>query len=75
MEFNTDFRSFHNRLRILMNIDKHEFDEALSRCDKKPEGDGAWLKFREHPYAWFVACRGEWAKAIFAVVREREGRP
>lgn len=67
-----DFRQFHNRLRILRSIDKHEFDSALAHCELLPSNEAAWQSFQKDPFHWLVAARDEWARAVFSIVRERE---
>ena len=62
-----ELREFHNGLLILLNIDRHEFDEAMGDayvcCD--------WPDFRDCPWRWFIKADDEKADKIWAIMKAR----
>lgn len=63
----SDFQIFHNRLRILLNIEFHgELDDIL-------EGDEAqWRFFRTNPWRWMITAPTHQAERIFQMMLDRE---
>lgn len=63
-------REFHNALRILLNIDRHEMVAAnLLR-----HGDhNAWGEFRRDPYRWFIRASDQDAQTLWRIVEKRRG--
>lgn len=65
----TDLRIFHNRLRILMCIDKQELVEAGVLADD----DTLWWKeFQNDPYRTFVRCNDETCTKLFGIIQRWE---
>ena len=60
-------REFHNAPRILWNIDKGEFDEAVGRVSSH-EG---WMRFRDGPHRWFIGADTADAEAVFSIIESR----
>ena len=56
-------REFHNGLRLLRSIDRHEINMVMSPED--------WFAFRNHPYDFFIRCDDAKAEAIWAVMEAR----
>lgn len=62
---------FHNRLRILTGIDRHELVHAGAvRADDL----NAWESFRLDPYRFFIRADDATAAAIWAVIERRASR-
>lgn len=59
------FNEFHNALRILHSIDRHEIPMILSEED--------WLIFQGNPYYWFIRAENAKARAVWAVIEARMG--
>jgi hypothetical protein len=57
----TEFRRFHNGLRVLLNIDKSEF----------PGPDKDWPSFRGSPHRYFITCPDEVALALWRIIERR----
>ena len=68
-ESETEMRVFHNRLRILMGIDKHELVEAgvIAENDVK-----SWANFTVNPYQWFIRCSDNQCAALWTIIQRRE---
>jgi hypothetical protein len=60
----TPFRRFHNAIRIMHSIDKHEFDERRLPIE--------WIAFRDDPLGHFIACDDTSAAAIWTIVDDRQ---
>lgn len=70
-EGESDLRVFHNRLRILMGIDKHELvDAGVLSIDSIQ----AWEAFCNNPWRWFIACSDEQNKKLWSIIQKREKR-
>ena len=70
-----EFRVFHNRLRILRNIDHDEFGQAAGYGDTRdcvPDED--WRKFRDNPYTWFIQADTDKSQGVFEYILGRESR-
>lgn len=65
------FDDFHNRLRILSSIDRHE----LAELDAEIWTAAEYLKFRNNPWSYFIAADDEVAVMIWSVVTKRAGKP
>ena len=70
-EGESDLRVFHNRLRILMSIDKHELVEAgVFSIDN----DEAWAAICRNPWRYFIGCSDEQNKKLWSIIQKREKR-
>jgi hypothetical protein len=65
-----ELREFHNALRVLMNIDGDEFVRAIGR-DSAIWSPDDWPKFSNNPHLWFIRANDADAKAIWAIIEER----
>lgn len=70
-ECETELRVFHNRLRILMSIDKHELVEAGVLAADDFDG---WVNFSKCPYRFFIRRADETVAKLWALVQKREMR-
>jgi hypothetical protein len=63
-----EMRTFHNRLRKLLNIDMSQLvnAEVISSDDT-----GAWLSFCDNPWRWFIRCSDEQAERIWTIMERR----
>ena len=63
------FGQFHNRLRILKNIDADELVEArvMALNDVRE-----WASFRDNPFQFFIRADDETARRLWALVEKRE---
>lgn len=66
-DITADFRRFHNRLRMLLNIDGLDFGEAVGHTN-----DDEWATFRADPFRWFIRASDPDAEAVFALMLARE---
>lgn len=68
-ENENEMRVFHNRLRILTSIDKHELvdDDVIGKNDEK-----AWRSFTSNPYKWFIRASGSQCRKLWGIIQERE---
>jgi hypothetical protein len=66
-----DLRRFHNRLRILVNIDMPEF---LTVAPDAKGDDRIWVSFRQNPWRWFIRASDDQAAALWKIIRARETR-
>lgn len=66
---------FHNALRVLLNIDFHDFEKTFDAAELALHEDGyaigEWKSFQENPYRYFIRCDDSQAAAIFAIITER----
>lgn len=60
---------FHNRLRILLNIDREEINEEFG----SPISDETWVSFRNDPLRYFINSPVI-ANALWRIVMRREQR-
>jgi len=82
------FDEFHNALRILLNIDYHEMEQAGvefgdSRTDVlggwSPPGvserrEKGWAEFRDNPHRWFIQASDEDANRVWKIIEARQPR-
>ena len=61
-------RDFHNRLRILMSIDRYDF-EGFAEVDEAT--DAEWVSFRDNPWRWFILAPDHRTEHIWALCEER----
>ena len=56
---------FHNGLRILLNIDMFELEEAgvIAKDDMR-----AWHEFRDNPWRWFIYAQNAQADRLWALM-------
>lgn len=64
------FHEFHNGIRILLNIDKWELDEA--GVDLPMTGKRSWQEFRDDPWRFFICCDTPTAMKIWSIVERRQ---
>jgi hypothetical protein len=57
----SEFRRFHNGLRILMNIDARDF----------PGPADEWPRFRKEPWLYFITCEEPVARSLWAIIQRR----
>ena len=62
-----DAARFHNRLRILLNIEPHEFAAAGLTPNQ-------WHSFDYDPFRFFIRASDATAAAIWSIVEKREAR-
>ncbi|MCH8839469.1 MAG: hypothetical protein IH831_02085 [Planctomycetes bacterium] len=62
-------KEFHNALRILLNIDKHELVDAgiINRGD-----DFEWYEFRADPFRWFIKASDPTAEKLWELIQHRQ---
>lgn len=60
-------REFHNGIRVLFNIDAHEFSEAGGEMRY-------WPQFRDDPVRFFLRADDETAGGLFAIVERRNAK-
>lgn len=65
------FAEFHNALRILMSIDRHELEAAGVI---KARDHNAWGEFRRDPFRWFIRADDADAPKIWAIIERRQRR-
>lgn len=63
------FAEFHNALRIMLAIDRHEL-EASGII--KPGDVNAWGEFRRDPFRWFIRADDSQAPKLWAIVQRRQ---
>lgn len=68
---NVDFRQFHNRLRMLLNIDAFEFFEATG-TDGDSDHSALWEAFQANPWRWFIRASDDEARGLFRIMVDRE---
>ena len=61
-------RSFHNGLRILTSIDRHELVEA-NVIDEDDEVE--WPIFRSNPHKWMILADADQLAALWGVMKKR----
>lgn len=59
-----NLRDFHNGIRVLFNIDAHDFTEAGLEMRH-------WPTFRDDPVGFFLRADDETADKLFAIVEKR----
>ena len=65
------FAEFHNLLRIMLNIDSWEIEEAgIFPTDCNAE----FAEFRRDPYRWFIRAPDEMAKKMWVLIQQRNKR-
>ncbi len=66
----TDLRDFHNRLRILIGIDRDE----LVAAGVIPQGDhNSWGTFRRDPLRWLIRADDATAEKLWTLIERRAG--
>ena len=61
------FERFHNALRVLRSIDRHEFNDAGYALTERE-----WTQFRDDPYGFFVRANRELAGGIWQIIESRQ---
>ncbi|MBI1182614.1 MAG: hypothetical protein GC201_18905 [Alphaproteobacteria bacterium] len=65
----TDFGRFHNALRIMINLDRHE----LVAAGILKHGDhNAWGTFHRDPYRWFIRAPDAQARKLWGLIESRQ---
>lgn len=65
------FALFHNRLRILLSIDRHDAVAAGALAEEDLLG---WELLRDRPFSFFIAASDDRARALWTIICEREGQ-
>ena len=71
------FMDLHNALRVLMNIDRPEFEQAINEAQaaipasERDTPEEQWPRFRDDPHSWFISAPTAQAKAIWRIVEVR----
>ena len=67
------FAEFHNGLRILINIDRWELEEAGVLKTRGPifNREERWKAFRENPYRFFIGADTPTAKKLWDLIQKR----
>jgi hypothetical protein len=63
------FAAFHNALRILTSIDRHELEAAGAM---EHGDDKAWTAFRGDPFRWFIRADDGKAGKVWAIIEQRQ---
>lgn len=64
-----DLNCFHNSLRILASIDRHELADAGLMLD-----DAEWSRFASNPWAWLIRAGDEDMRAVWSIIQARQPR-
>lgn len=56
--------AFHNRLRIMLGIDAHEFAEVGLTLDQ-------WRRYDAEPFRFFIRANDRTAAAIWSIIQAR----
>jgi len=67
------FAEFHNALRVLTSIDKHELVEA-GVIDSSETGHSEWIAFRDDPFRWFIRADDDGAAKLWTIIERRQRR-
>lgn len=67
------FDQFHNALRILTSLDKHELIEA-GVIDHSESDHSKWIAFRDDPFRWFIRADDESATKLWGLIERRQRR-
>lgn len=63
-----DIREFHNGLRVLTSVDRHELVEAGVIG---AEDEGAWKSFQHNPFIWFIQADDGQVEAMKGLMQRR----
>jgi len=64
-------REFHNALRVLRSIDRHELvDFGVLAADD----DAKWAAFQADPYRWFIRADDATAQSLWTIIVRRTSR-
>lgn len=66
-----DFAAFHNRLRIMIGLDRHELVAAGVMKNDDLLG---WVSFQHDPFRFFIRAQDSAAQALWALICKREVR-
>lgn len=66
-----DKADFHNRLRVMRSIDRHELVEAGALA---PDDLAGWEAFDKDPYRWFIRAPDAEADRLWSIIERRAGR-
>lgn len=62
-------REFHNALRILLNLDRHDLVEHGVMGADEPD---AWWAFGQDPYRWFIRADDATAEKLWRLIEARQ---
>lgn len=65
------FQVFHNRLRILLSIDRHE---AIAAGALAADDVAGWKALQGNPFRFFIHANDGQAAALWNIIGKREGR-
>lgn len=63
-----NLREFHNGLRILLNIDRHELVDGGVIQDGD---DNAWSEFQRDPFRWMIRASDQVAGRLWKLMESR----
>ena len=66
-----ELRQFHNALRILLNIDRWELEEAGYIKTDVEKRSRKWEAFRSDPFRAFIQASDEDAEILWAIIERR----
>ena len=66
-----DFAAFHNRLRIMIGLERHDLVAAGVMETDDLIG---WVSFQHDPFRWFIRAEAGIAQALWGLICKREGR-
>jgi hypothetical protein len=72
------FSTFHNALRIMLNIDRDELVKAgvvpdiVAHPEKHFVADEAWRQFNDSPYRFFIRIPTGQAQALWKLIESRQ---
>lgn len=64
-----DFNRFHNNLRVMASIDRHELADAGLILD-----DAEWSRFASNPWAWLIRAGDEDMQVVWSIIQARQPR-
>jgi hypothetical protein len=69
MTADTEFRRFHNGLRILINLGMRDLEQAgvIEECDWED-----WTRFQKNPHLYFVQISEARAEKLWALIEKHQ---
>jgi len=66
-------REFHNGLRILINIDRWELEEAgiVKTYGEIARREATWESFKKDPYRFFITASDAQAICLWSIIEKR----
>ena len=70
------FQDFHNGLRLLLNVDKDTFEQAVNEAQAQlppnfPRDAPDWPKFKANPFEWFIRAPTAQALKLWVIMQRR----